>query len=614
MDTMITLTINELPVEVPRGTSILEAAKQLGLTIPTLCHHEDLCVAGNCRVCVVEQQGSRLLVAACSTPVTQGMVIFTNTARVRQARKHIIELLLSEHDADCTRCYRNGSCELQALAVKYRLEGRNLLELRHTHAIDLSSPAIVKDDGKCIRCQRCVRTCSQIQGVNALTVAHKGEKMRIETFCNLPLDRVFCTTCGQCVAHCPTGALVEKTSVEQVWSALGNPKKHVVVQTAPAVRVALGEEFGLEPGTRVTGRMVTALRRLGFHAVFDTNFTADLTIIEEGNELLSRLTTALGAQKGKAVLPMATSCSPGWIRYMEFAYPDLLEHLSTCKSPQQMFGAVAKTYYAQQAKVDPATMVVVSVMPCTAKKSEADRPEMRSSGFKDVDYVLTTRELALMIHQAGIDFAALPEGPCDSLLGTHSGAGVIFGATGGVMEAALRTAYELVTGREVPFTNLEILPVRGMEGVREATLPIRDPLPAWNFLEGVDLRVAIAHGLTNAKKVMDQVRAGTSPYHFIEVMTCPGGCLGGGGQPIPTTPEIRRKRAEALYAEDRDLPVRKSHNNPQVQELYANFLKKPLGERSHALLHTHYHARERIGADVPFTPMAYAEGESELRL
>jgi NADH-quinone oxidoreductase subunit G/[NiFe] hydrogenase diaphorase moiety small subunit/NADP-reducing hydrogenase subunit HndD len=590
----INLTINGFPVEIQKGKTILEAAETQGITIPTLCYHKDLCVAGNCRVCVVEVAGQKRLSAACATPVEEGMEILTNSLKVRNSRKHIIELLLAEHNADCTKCYRNGNCELQELASEYKIMTQDFLELAplKNYTIDMFSPSIMKDDSKCIRCQRCVRTCAELQGVNALTVAHKGDQMKISTFFEKPMNDVVCTNCGQCVNHCPTGALVEKNYIEQVWEAIADQTKHVVVQTAPAVRIGLGEELGLKPGARVTGKMVAALKRLGFDSVLDTDFTADLTIMEEGTELLTRLKKALVDKDKDVKLPMATSCSPGWIKYIEHMYPEYLDNLSTCKSPQQMFGALAKTYYAKARNIDPENVVSVSIMPCTAKKFEANRPEMHDSGYRDVDYVLTTRELAILIKQAGLDFEKLEPVKFDRLMGESSGAGVIFGATGGVMEAALRTAYELVTGREVPFDNLNITPVRGMEGVRKATIKIEKPLEEWAFLDGVELRCAVAHGLVNAKKVMESVKSGEADFHFVEVMACPGGCLGGGGQPIPTNPEIRQKRTEAIYAEDADLPIRKSHENPEIQKIYKDFLGEPLGEKSHHLLHTKYTKRE----------------------
>ncbi len=595
MSRKVNISINGFPVEISAGKTILEAAKEQGITIPTLCHHKDLCVAGNCRVCVVEVAGQNRLSAACATPCEEGMEILTNSLKVRNSRKQIIELLLAEHNADCTKCYRNGNCELQTLASEYKIMTQDFIELvpLKNFSIDAYSPSIMKDDSKCIKCQRCVRTCAELQGVNALTVAHKGDKMKITTFFEKAMRDVVCTNCGQCVNHCPTGALVEKNYIEEVWEAIANPNKHVVVQTAPAVRVGLGEELGLKPGQRVTGQMVAALKRLGFDSVLDTDFTADLTIIEEGTELLTRLKKALVDKDESVSLPMATSCSPGWIKYIEHMFPEHLNNLSTCKSPQQMFGALVKTYYANARNIKPDDIVSVSIMPCTAKKYEAFRPEMHDSGYRDVDYVLTTRELAILIKQAGLDFNKLEPAKYDRLMGESSGAAVIFGATGGVMEAALRTAYEIVTGREVPFENLNITPVRGNDGIREATIKIENPVEEWAFLDGVELKCAIAHGLINAKTVMESVRAGTADYHFIEFMACPGGCLGGGGQPIPTNPEIRQKRAEAIYAEDEDLPIRKSHENPEIKKLYKDFLKEPLGEVSHHLLHTKYTQRER---------------------
>ncbi len=590
----VNLKINNISVSVDEGSTILEASRQLNFNIPTLCHHDDLCVAGNCRVCVVEQKGARTLPAACATPVSEGMEIQTNSLNVRQARKHIVELLLTEHNADCTKCFKNGYCELQDMSNNYRIGDHVFLDLvkEKEKQPDISSPSIEKDDSKCIRCQRCVRTCTKLQYVSALAVANKGNKMRISTFLDKPMNDVVCTNCGQCINRCPTAALTERSSIDDVFDAVYDPNKFVVVQTAPATRVAVGEEFGMEPGTRVTGKMVSALRRLGFDKILDTDFTADLTIMEEGTELLTRLKKALVDGEDVA-LPMLTSCSPGWIKFQEHLYPEFLDNLSTCKSPQQMFGPLAKTYYAEKVNKNPAEVVVVSVMPCTAKKFEAERPEMRGSGYKDVDYVLTTRELGRMIRQAGVDFDKLEDENYDNILGESSGAAVIFGSTGGVMEAALRTAFELVTGKEVPFTNLNIKPVRGMEGVKEATVKIKDTLKDWNFLEGVELNVAIAHGLTNAKILMDKIKAGEANYHFVEVMACPSGCIGGGGQPMPTNEEIRKKRAAGIYDEDEAKTIRKSHENPEVKELYESFLHEPLGHKAHDLLHTHYTPRKR---------------------
>jgi NADH-quinone oxidoreductase subunit G/[NiFe] hydrogenase diaphorase moiety small subunit/NADP-reducing hydrogenase subunit HndD len=596
MANTVNLKIDGIDVSVEAGKTVLDAAKDLNIHIPTLCHHEDLCVAGNCRVCVVEQEGAKNLVASCAMPAQEGMVIHTNTHKVRNARKHVVELLLSEHNADCTKCYKNTKCELQDLASEMVISEPMFMDLvpEKKYTIDNFSPSIIKDDSKCIRCQRCVRTCHELQHVSALGVAYKGNEMKISTFFENPMYDVVCTNCGQCVIRCPTGALIEKNYIDQVWEAIYDPNKHVVVQTAPATRIALGEDLGMEAGSIVTGKMAASLRRLGFDSVLDTDFSADLTIMEEGTELLTRLKRALVDKDPTVKVPMFTSCSPGWIKFIEHMYPEYLENLSTCKSPQQMFGALAKTYYAEKRGIDPSTIVSVSIMPCTAKKFEAARPEMRDSGFQDVDYGITTRELAVMIKQAGIDFESIPDEKFDSIMGKSTGAAVIFGATGGVMEAALRTAYELVTGREVPFENLNITAVRGMEGVREASVKIENVLPAWSFLEGVELKTAVAHGLTNAHQIMDAIKKGEANYHFVEVMGCPGGCVGGGGQPIPTTPEIRKKRTDAIYREDEGMEIRKSHENPEIQQIYKEFLGEPLGHKSHELLHTHYTKRKRV--------------------
>ncbi|WP_421919995.1 NADH-dependent [FeFe] hydrogenase, group A6 [Marinifilum sp.] len=595
MSNMVNLTINGIAVSVEEGKTILEAAEKLHIKIPTLCYHKDLCVAGNCRVCVVEQVGNNKLVASCAMPVSEGMEINTNTLKVRNCRKHIIELLLTEHNEECTKCYRNGHCELQELAAEYQITNQDFIDLvpDKNYTVDRISPAIEKDDSKCIRCQRCVRTCAEIQSVGAIAVAHKGSEMKISTVFDRALDEVVCTNCGQCIVHCPTGALTEKSYVEKVWDAIADPETHVVVQTAPAVRIGLGEELGFGAGTRVTGKMVSALRRLGFDSVLDTDFTADLTIMEEGTELLTRLKRALVEDDPDVALPMATSCSPGWVKYIEHKYPEYLPNLSTCKSPQQMFGALAKTYYAKNIGIEPQNIVSVSIMPCTAKKYEANRPEMKDSGYKDVDYVLTTRELAVMIRQAGIEFEKLNDESYDSIMGTGSGAGIIFGATGGVMEAALRTAYEIITGREVPFENLDILPVRGLDGVKEASIKIEGTVDDWKFLEGVELKCAITNGLENAHRLMDDIKNGERFYHFVEIMACPGGCLGGGGQPYPVDDEVRLKRMKAIYDEDSDLPIRKSHENPEIVQIYRDFLEEPLSHKSHKLLHTSYVKREQ---------------------
>ncbi len=590
----VKLNIDGQDVTVKKGSTILDAAKKINVKIPTLCHHEDLCVAGNCRVCVIELEGRNKLEASCAIPAEEGMIIKTNTPKVRNARKDIIALLVSEHNTQCTTCYRSTNCELQELAAEYNIDNDRFLSVLKPHTkVDRSSWSIEKDDSKCVRCQRCVRTCAELQHVNALTVSGKGKDMKISTFLDLPFNEVVCTNCGQCITHCPTGALTERRYFDEVWEAIGNPNKHVVVNTAPSVRVALGEMLGYAPGTRVTGKMVTALRKMGIDSVLDTDFSADLTIVEEGHELLTRLKKALVDGDKKIKLPMITSCSPGWVKFIEHMYPEHLGHLSTCKSPQQMFGALTKTYYAEKRDIDPKDIVSVAIMPCAAKKYEANRPEMRDSGFKDIDAGLTTRELGHMIKQAGLNFMELKDSKYDSLMGDSSGAGVIFGATGGVMEAALRTAYEVVTGKEVPFKNLNITPVRGLEGIKEASIKIENCLPDWKFLEGVELKVAVAHGLYNARQIMDMIVDGKCPYHFIEIMACPGGCIGGGGQPIPTNDKIRMKRIKAIYKEDEGMPVRKSHENPEIKMIYKDFLKEPLGHKSHKLLHTKYIKRNR---------------------
>lgn len=590
---MITVYVNEDPIQIDPEASVLDATRQAGIKIPTLCHMEGRNAQGACRVCVVEVEGAKALVASCAAPIKEGMKIYTNTRRAREARRTVVELMLSEHEGQCQTCERNDDCELQEIAremgiTTLRYEGETAQK-----RIDESTPALVRDNSKCIKCRRCVTVCQEVQNVGALFPQGRGFDTIIGPAFTLDLDGVACVQCGQCSAICPVGAISERSHINQVWAALDDPKKHVVVQTAPAIRAALGECFGYEPGTLVTGKMVTALRDLGFDGVFDTNFTADLTIMEEGTELLTRLKKAL-VDKEKVALPMFTSCSPGWIKYAEYYYPDFLDNLSTCKSPQQMFGAVAKTYYAQKAGVDPKDMVVVSVMPCTAKKFEAQRAEMNASGTQDVDYVLTTRELGRMIKQAGIDFQSLKDSKMDSPIGLSSGAADIFANTGGVMEAALRTAWEIVTGKELPMENLHVAPIAGLKGVKEASAVIQGTLPEWSFLEGVELKVAVAHGLSNASKILNLLQQGKADYHFVEVMTCPGGCIGGGGQPRFTDNSVREKRIQAIYKEDEGKTLRKSHENPEIKTIYEEFLKKPLGEKSHHLLHTKYTKREKM--------------------
>ncbi len=578
MENMINLTIDGVQVSVPAGSTVLEAARKANIHIPTLCYLKDVNQIGACRVCVVDV-GARALQAACVYPVSEGMVVKTNTPAVRRARKTVVELLLSIHDRKCLSCSRNNNCELQDLCRDLGIDDDNHFagEMNH-YDVDDASPCVVRDNNKCVLCRRCVAACHQQQNVGVIGAVRRGFTTAIESPWKLPLANTGCVGCGQCIVACPVGALKEKDSIKAVDKLLEGPK-HVVVQTAPAVRAALGEEFGIPMGTSVTGKMAAALRRLGFDKVFDTDFGADLTILEEGTELVQRLT------KG-GTLPMITSCSPGWVKYCETYNSDFIPNLSSCKSPHEMLGAVIKTYYAEKFDIDPKDIAVVSVMPCTAKKFEAKRPELSNYGMQDVDEVLTTRELAKMIRQAGIDFATLPEEDFDSVLGESTGAGVIFGATGGVMEAALRFAYEVVTGKTLE--KVEFHEVRGLKGVKEAVIDLGE----------TKLNVAVAHGTANAQKLLDSVRSGEKKYEFIEVMCCPGGCVTGGGQPIVKS-EIRMgvnvsaERAKALYGEDEGKARRKSQDNEELKVLYKEYLGEVGGHKAHHLLHTTYVARDK---------------------
>ncbi len=574
----VNITIDGIQMSVPKTYTILDAAREANIDIPTLCHLKGVNEIGACRMCIVEVEGARGFVTSCVMPVSEGMVVRTNTKAIRDARKVTLELLLSNHVKECLTCVRNGDCELQRLAKKLNVSGVEFTGDMSLREKDEFSPSIVRDSGKCILCKRCVSTCKKVQEVGAIDTINRGFKAKIGTACNESLNDVPCSLCGQCIQACPTGALSEKDSTKQVWEALNDPEKYVVIQTAPAVRAAIGEEFGMPIGTLVTGKMVAALKRLGFDKVFDTNTGADFTIMEEGTELIERL-------QNNGLLPMITSCSPGWVRFVEFHYPEQLGHLSSAKSPHQMFGAILKTYYAQKENIDPKKMYVVSLMPCVAKKAECEREEMQVDGLRDVDAVITTREAARMMKEAGIDLANIEDANFDDPMGDASGAGAIFGTTGGVMEAALRTVKEILTGEKLDKIDFE--EVRGEKGIKEAVIKIGDR----------DVRVAIVHGLGNARTIMEKVKNGEAPYDFIEIMACPGGCVMGGGQPVHdaktrATVDIRKLRAEALYKYDKELPIRKSHENPVVKKIYDEFLEKPGSHIAHKLLHTTYHKRE----------------------
>ncbi|MDR3333188.1 MAG: [FeFe] hydrogenase, group A [Synergistaceae bacterium] len=570
----VDMTIDGQSITVPKSYTILQAASSAGLDIPHLCYHPELAREGNCRVCLVEVKGAKSLLASCVYPVADGMEVQTNTSSVREARRTVVELLLANHPADCLFCVKNQRCELQQIAADLGIRQVRFKGERKHAPRDTNNPSLERDPEKCILCTRCVRACSERQGLDIFSVSNRGFDSLVEPAFGLGLDEVACSYCGQCTTVCPTAALVEKDDTQEVWDALSDPDKFVIVQTAPSVRIGLGEEFGMKSGGIVTGKMVAALRRMGFDRVFDTDFAADMTIMEEGHELLHRI-------RNGGVLPMMTSCSPGWVNFVQTKYPEILPHLSTAKSPMQMFGVTAKTYFAERAGVDPAKIVSVSIMPCTAKKWEASLPKFWDSGYRDVDIVATTRELARMIKQMGLDFMGLPEEDFDSPMGLSSGAGQIFGATGGVMEAAIRTAYEVYTGKSL--VKIDFMDVRGLEGIKEAIVDMGD---------GLVLKVAVAHTLRNAQKIVERMRSGEADYHFIEIMACPGGCLGGGGMPYPTDREIRLARMKAIYDADARMKYRKAHENPAIIELYETWMGPPLGERAHRLLHTSFAAQD----------------------
>ena len=576
---MINLKINNIPVTVPEGTTILEAAKTAGINIPTLCYMKDINAIGACRMCVVEVKGARAFAAACVYPVAEGMEVFTNTPKIRESRKTTLELILSDHRKDCLSCPRNLHCELQKLSYEYGCDEYAYAGEKSDKKPDYSTPYLVRDNSKCILCRRCVAVCNKVQHCGVIGTKNRGFATEIGQAFDVDLADVACAGCGQCINVCPTGALTEKSEIDNVLAAIEDPEKVVIAGVAPSVRVALGEEFGYPIGTNVEGKMVTALKMLDFDKVFDVNLTADLTILEEANELVERITTG-------GVLPMMTSCSPGWIRFMEYHYPEILPHISSCKSPQQMFGAIVKTYYAKKMGIDPAKLYVVAVMPCVAKKFEKTRDDQAASGYPDIDAVITTRELARMIKKAGILFNEIPESKFEAPLGEYTGAGAIFGATGGVMEAALRTAVETVSGKKLE--NVEFKEVRGTKGIKEATYKAGD----------VTVKVAVASGLENAKELCEKVKNGTADYQFIEIMACPGGCVNGGGQPIVDAftrrnVDVRAERAKAIYAIDSSMDVRKSHENSECEKIYAEYLGKPGSHEAHKVLHTTYVKRSK---------------------
>jgi len=578
---LVTVTINNKEIQVEEGTTILEAAKTLNINIPTLCHlnlHGTKMVnqTASCRVCVVEVEGRRNLAPACATPVFNGMIVKTATVRAIRARRTVVELILSDHPKDCLVCEKNTDCELQKLAADLGVRDIPYVGEMSTYELDNSSSSIVRNLDKCILCRRCETMCNKVQTVNVLSAIGRGFKTIVAPAFTLPMTETTCTFCGQCVAVCPTGALTEVNNVRKVWRALNNKDKVVIVQTAPAVRAALGEEFGMAPGTNVTGKLATALRLLGFDKVFDTNFAADVTIMEEASEFIHRL-----EHGGK--LPILTSCCPGWVKFFEHQFNDMLDIPSTCKSPQQMFGAIAKSYFAEKIHIDPKNIIVVSIMPCLAKKYEAARSEFGKDGHQDVDIVISTRELAKMLKESGIDFNSLEDSEFDLPMGESTGASVIFGTTGGVLEAALRTAYEWLTKETLE--QVDFHQVRGMDGIKEATIKIKD----------MDVKVAVAHGLGNARTLLENIRDGKAHYHAIEIMACPGGCIGGGGQPyMHGDTEILEKRMEAIYKEDKNKTLRKSHENPAVKKLYEQYLGEPYGEKAHELLHTSYVKRKKM--------------------